>query len=239
MLVTCYYDIYNKPARFWEYFDLFYDLAASGLPIIVFTDPTLLPKFRFLPPTVIVIGIPLEEFEIFKIASNYKGKLPEHRDIQKDTAVYMGLQNTKIEFIKRAKEMHPDVETWMWVDFAIKKVVPNEFHLAIDKIQQILNHGPYSSMIIGGCWEKNVPLRMDRISWRFAGGFFMIPSWFVDRFYDHCYGVVKDLCTLPQYCLLWEVSVWKIIESCADDSHHIRWYKCDHDRTIFTEFPLE
>ena len=63
MLVTCYYDIYNKPERFMEYLYLFYDLGISGIPMVIFTDPSLVYKFRIFPYNVKVIGIPLNEFE--------------------------------------------------------------------------------------------------------------------------------------------------------------------------------
>jgi len=47
MLVTCYYDIYNNPENITKYLELCDKLANSGIPIILFTDPRLVP---FLVP---------------------------------------------------------------------------------------------------------------------------------------------------------------------------------------------
>ena len=91
MLVTCYYDIYHKPTRFYEYLDLFYDLALSGLPILLFTDPSLVRKFRILPASVRVIGISLDEFELYRIAMNYSRELPSSCTREKDTKEFFAL----------------------------------------------------------------------------------------------------------------------------------------------------
>ena len=71
MIVTCYYDIYNKPEKFFEYLYLFYDIGISGAPIILFTDPLLVKKFRIFPPSVKVIGMPLDLFELYSIGKTY------------------------------------------------------------------------------------------------------------------------------------------------------------------------
>ena len=59
MIVTCYYDIYNKPENFLKYLELFSPLANTGIPIILFTTADITVTF----PNVRVISVPLETFD--------------------------------------------------------------------------------------------------------------------------------------------------------------------------------
>lgn len=235
MLVTAYYDIYNKPTRFWEYFDLFYDLAASGLPILVFTDPSLLPKFRFLPPTVKVIGAPLEEFELYRIAMSYSRELPVNRNKEKDTKEFFALMNNKIEFVKKAMEYCED-ETLIWLDYGILKIMKNP-KAVIEKLKEIHSR-TYSKMLLPGCWSlSSRSMSVDSIHWRYCGGFFIIPRWFVNRFYSHSKCVLTDFCTMPQYKLSWETNLWVVIESCAE-KENMQWFFADHNDSMIENTPL-
>ncbi len=230
MLITCYYDIYQKPTRFYEYLDLFYDLALSGLPILLFTDPALVPKFRIFAhlPTLRVIGLPLQSFELYQIAAEYKGALPQHRNPDKDTQPFYALMNTKVEFIKKAME-YTDDETLIWIDYGILKIVkqPERF------LQTLLdvNAARFEKWTLPGCWSFGRAFHVDRIHWRFCGGFFILPRALVPKFFDHSKAVLRDFCTLPQYKLTWETNVWTIIEACAERDN-MSWYFADHNDTI-------
>ena len=227
MLVTCYYDIYNKPHRFIEYLYLFYDLGISGIPIILFTDPSLVYKFKIFP-SVTVIGLNIHEFELYNIAINYNRDLPVNRNVEKDTKEFFGLMNMKIECIKKANELYPH-ETFMWIDFGILKIIKNT-EVFIDKIRK-LNEMKFPKMIIPGCWQIGRPFTVDVIHWRFCGGFFIIPSHYIDTFYGHSKNVLTDFCTQPMYKLTWETNVWNIIEIYAERDNII-WYSADHNDSI-------
>ena len=67
MLVTCYYDIYNKPEKFFEYVTLFYDLGISGLPIVLFVEPSMVYKFRIFPSSVKVVGLPWKKWKYISL----------------------------------------------------------------------------------------------------------------------------------------------------------------------------
>lgn len=228
MFVTAYYDIYNKPNAFTNYLNLFNDLASSGLPITIFTDPSLVDKFRIFPCNLKVLGMPLESFELYSICKNYNGALPNHRNTQKDTKEFLALMNTKPEFIKKAAEILND-DTFIWIDFGILKIVKNT-ELFIQTLK-LVNEKKYEKITIPGCWEINSPFSLDRVNWRFCGGFFIMPRHHIDTFYNHCKTVITDFCTLPQYKLTWETNVWFIAEfSGARDI--IDWYLADHDDSI-------
>ena len=135
MLVTCYYDIYNNPENITKYLELFDKLGNSGIPIILFTDPSTVSTFTSPSiPTITVIGIPLEMFELYSIAIKYNGDLPSNRT-QKDTKEFLSLMNTKIEFIKKASELVND-NTFTWIDIGILKIVKNKDRF-INKIKNM------------------------------------------------------------------------------------------------------
>jgi hypothetical protein len=228
MLVTCYYDIYNKPEKIMDYIYLFYDLGTSGIPIIVFTDPELVSKFRIFPYHVKVIGIPLKEFELYSMGMKYDRELPTNRTKEKDTKEFYSLMNTKMEFIKKAKEYCND-ETFIWIDFGILKIVKNKDRF-LSKLREV-NERKYNKMTIPGCWSFGRAMSVEMIHWRFCGGFFVMPRKYIDRFYEHSKNVLKDFCTMSIYKLTWETNVWSVIESCAEKDN-IDWYFADHNDTM-------
>jgi len=229
MLVTCYYDIYGKPHKFMEYLYLFYDLGISGIPITLFTDPSMVSKFRIFPPSVTVIGVPLHEFELYSMGMAYDRDLPSGRTPEKDTKEFFSLMNAKIEFVKKAAERWPDLHTFMWIDFGILKIVrqPERF---LERLRTLCNVS-ITKMVIPGCWPLGQTFSVEQIHWRFCGGFFVIPRTFIDRFYEHSRGVLRDFCTMDFYKLTWETNVWSTIEFCAEHAN-IVWYFADHDDTI-------
>jgi hypothetical protein len=228
MFVTAYYDIYNKPTSFMTYIYLFYDLVSSGIPITIFTDPSLVSKFRIFPSNLKVIGIPLEEFELYKISINYSGELPSQRNPEKDTKEFLALMNTKAEFVKKASELSDD-DSFIWIDFGILKII-NNVERFINKLK-LINEKKYDKITIPGCWGFGAPFSLDSVNWRFCGGFFVTPRKYVDTFYNHCKNVLTDFCTMPQYKLSWETNIWYIIEFCAAKDI-IDWYFADHDDSI-------
>lgn len=228
MFVTCYYDIYNKPERFLEYLYLFYDLGISGLPILLFTDPALVPKFRIFPFTVKVIGMPLESFTLYRTAMAYEGELPTHRTPEKDTKAFFALMNTKMEFIKKAMDYTED-ETLIWIDYGILKIVKQTDRF-LHKLREIQSH-PFTKLTLPGCWSYGRSQQVDRIHWRFCGGFFIMPRAIAERFYTHSECVLTDFCTQPMYKLTWETNIWTVIEACAERDH-IDWYFADHNDTM-------
>lgn len=232
MIITCYYDIYQNnqqnKERFYQYLDLFFDLGASGLPILLFTDPSLVSKFRIFPSTVKVVGIPLHEFKLYQMAMAYTGPLPVNRTPQKDTKEFYALMNTKMEFIKKATEYTED-PTLIWMDYGILKIVKNKERF-LNKVREV-NQTRFTKVTMPGCWSFGRPLHVDSIHWRFCGGFFVTPRHLATRFYTHSECVLRDFTTLPQYKLTWETNVWTVIESCAERDN-IDWYFADHNDTI-------
>ena len=231
MLITCFYDIYCDTSRFQTYFDLFLPLAHSGIPIVLFVDPSDLPRFANLPFTVKVVAAPLADFELYQMAMAYSRDLPNDRNKDKDIKEFYSLMNTKIEFVKRASELPdlPQDSTFIWIDFGILKIIKNKERVIL-KLKEI-HLKPISKMKIPGCWSTGRGFSVESINWRFCGGFFAMPKSYISTFFEHSKNVLRDFCTLSQYKLTWETNVWAIIESCAE-KHNMDWYFADHNDTM-------
>jgi hypothetical protein len=107
MFITSLYDLYGNPEAMRTYLELFRPLAESGLPFLVFTDPSLLPLWDIMYPNLRlltnlgIIPLSLSECELYQIGMSYQGDLPTHRHPTKDTKEFFSLMNTKIEFMKK------------------------------------------------------------------------------------------------------------------------------------------
>lgn len=220
MLVTCYYDIYNNLEKFNVYIELFRILGNSGIPMILFTNPNLVSQFVF--PSVTVIGISLEDFELYSIVLHSNKDLPTNRNMIKDTKEFFALMNTKIEFIKKAAEI-VDNNTFVWVDFGILKIINNSDEF-INKLKNI-DKNTYTNITIPGCWNFGIPFSYDNVNWRFCGTLFIIPRHHIDTFYNHCKNVLIES---PK--ITWEVNIWNIVEQYMVTD--ITWYLADHNDSI-------
>ncbi len=229
MLVTCYYDIYNKPYLFMEYIYYFYDLATSGLPIIVFTEEKYISKFRIFGSNVSVVCLTLDELELFQIGKQYTRNLPSTRNVLKDTKEYLSLMNSKIEFISKASQICTD-ETFIWIDFDLMRYIKHPEPIL--KRLHILHTDTYDKIIIPG-FTDNAALSMNEINSHFYGTFFIMPKRFIEDFFQHSKNVFGDFCKLPQYNISWEPNVWCVIEMCAMKSN-ITWYFADKNDTLIT-----
>jgi len=231
MLVTCYYDLYQNPDSFQKYLDLFTPLGNSGLAILLFVDPSDVERFVHLPSTVQVVGLSLTDLELHQIAMNYDRELPAGRTPSKDTKEFFALMNSKIEFVKKASEMLPEVNQFLWIDFGILKIVKNTERF-LSKLEEIETK-VFVKMAFPGCWSAGRYFTVDSINWRFCGGFFVMPRAHLLNFFQHSKNVLTDFCTQAQYKLTWETNVWNIIELFAERDN-IDWYFADHNDTIVT-----
>jgi hypothetical protein len=173
--------------------------------------------------------MPLTDFELYRMGMNYQRGLPDGRTPEKDTKEFFSLMNTKIEFVKKAAEHWPTLETFSWIDYGILKIVkqPTRF---LEKLGEI-HSMRFKKMVIPGCWSIGQHFTVDQIHWRFCGGFFITPRSYIDRFYEHSRCVLNDFCTMDFYKLTWETNVWSTIEFCSEHDN-LQWYFADHDDTI-------
>ncbi len=175
---------------------------------------------------------PLNSFQTFsELVGAKKAKLPESRNVEKDTLEYIALMNTKMEMIWRTiPYISSDISAVGWIDVGITKIFTN--FQEIKKKFEHLETADFSKkekIFIPGCWKRNqIPVSADSIHWRFCGGFFVVPKSTVDRFQKECKTKVSELVLKNR--ITWEVNVWALIEQ--QSSELFEWYSADHNDTI-------
>ena len=234
MFITCLYDLYGNPCAMQTYLDHFRPLAESGLPFLLFTDPSSCPLWNIDYPNVRIIPLRLSDCELYQIGMAYQGELPSHRHPTKDTKEFFSLMNTKIEFMKKGAAL-TDHNTLIWLDIGLLKIAANK-ERCIQHLHAIHRH-IYDKITIPGCWSHMPACDLNHVNWRFCGGLLIMPRMFLDRFYDHSKNVLTDFCTLPIYRLTWETNVWSVIEYCAERDN-ILWYQADHNDSMIIAAPI-
>lgn len=227
MFVSCCYDIYDSDEKVANYFRLFAPLAHSGLPIVLFTDPTLISYTTEYPSTVHVFPMDPTECELYRLAMAYNGELPSDRNPEKDTKKYLALMNAKVEWIKKAAEQFLEIETFFWIDAGILKLIKNPEQIL--SYLQTLHVETYEHIMIPGSWAYNSCFNVNAANWRFCGTFLILPRIHLDYFYERCKHVLTDFCRA--YKLTWEVNIWTIIEYYCERKV-IKWYHAEHDDSL-------
>lgn len=198
------------------YWDDFRTLADSGVPILLFVDPTT--NHRSLPSNVRVV---------YKHLPSPPSDMmipPRSRNEQKDTPEFLWLMLQKLYFMSEALAL-TETPYLAWVDFRI-------FHVVRDiprtqwALRTLVETPPWTSAILApGCREHdpNFPF-LDHICWRYCGGFLLGPR---ERF-PSAYRRQMDLVIqhLPQ--LTWEVNYWAMMDDVFE------WYGADHDDRLIT-----
>jgi hypothetical protein len=186
-----------------------------------------------VPPNATPLFIEFDDLETAKLLRKYE-RLPPVRNSGKDTRDYMILMNAKAEFLKHAR-LHIDADHYVWIDAGIGKIFldPRTMYAVIKTaVSQPLN--PFG-IFIPGCWEHNTYTLQDlttKISWRYAGGFFIVPRTLVGLFYNTVFEGCKTIGDLTDTAV-WEVNVWCFIESHLP----IQWEKGDHNEKIIEGLP--
>lgn len=235
MFITCLYDLYGKPDAMRTYMELFRPLAESGLPFLLFTDPSSCVLWDIVYPNIRIIPLSLSDCELYQIGMSYQGELPTHRHPTKDTQAFFSLMNTKIEFMKKGAAL-TDHDTLIWLDIGLLKIATHK-ERCIERLHAI-HRSAYEKITIPGCWSHTSACDVNIVNWRFCGGLLIMPRSFLDRFYDHSKNVLTDFCTMPIYKLTWETNVWSVIEYCAERDN-IVWYAADHNDSMIMNAPIK
>jgi hypothetical protein len=199
-------------------------LVATEIPIVLFLDRQLTWTF---PANVLVVPVSLEETWVSQHVPE-SVVLPNVRS-STDTREYMMIQNSKTEFVFRASELNPwETEWFAWIDFGICHVF-RETATTLERIRTLAS--PSAPCIrTAGIWSGFHPDLVDRVCWRFAGGFFLLHQSRIQAFHEAVKSSILRI--LPRFA--WEVNVWADVERQGLD---LGWFRADHNDTIipFTE----
>lgn len=240
--VTAFFNIYEIP---FENKDIewrinhFKKIAETGICIACICSPDLteyMQKVETEYPNVKVLKyMNLSETNIYNLVKHVDDlELPNSRNIPKDTAEYIVLQNSKIEVIKMAMDENPWSSTkFAWIDFNIFHVLINNVPYAQRNLKYIAKSCQNITGIhIPGCVGKE-RVQMERltnnISWRFCGGFFLGSKDALLNFYElYQLHFVEFLKTYKK--LIWEVNFWAWLE--LEKDWNPIWYNGDHNERI-------
>lgn len=242
------------------YFSKFTELADTGIQLCVYTDDCGIDLLRQLPhPNIRIMGIvKLEELRVYKDyqrvcketketggdggsggdESGLRSRdefLPTHRNNDKDIAEYMCVINSKIDFVKDTMDKNPYQSShFAWIDFSITYVFNNL--ASCQRLLQFYNTVELEEtfLCITGCLGKtpieDINSYINRVNWRFCGGFFIGDKASLNEFYNLNTNYFYEF--LSKYKkLVWEVNFWAWIEITYPNWKPI-WTKADHNDTV-------
>ena len=203
-----------------SYYSEFEHLASSGIPILLFIDSSVdfpsFPNVRRIPFTV----------DTSILSSDIQ--LPAHRSPSKDTAEFMCLMLMKLRCMAEALQYTEDAHL-AWIDFRIFYVVRHK-EIVREKLRALSARSfeGLTKIVIPGCWSPvpDVDI-LNRVCWRFCGGFFLGPRGIFESAYCRQTELVQQY--LPH--LTWEVNYWSRMEE------FFEWYYACHDDSMIMDMP--
>jgi hypothetical protein len=174
-------------------------------------------------------------------------KLPEQRNVPKDTYDYMCFLHSKIEFMRQAVKMNPFQTThFAWIDSNISHMFSNiescqsylhllskhylgQSFLPPEEFEETKLVPTIHQIFLPGCWTESTEDYTNKINWRFCGAFFLahgnaiLHLW---KLYElHFMDFLKASDTM-----VWDVNFWAWLE--AYKGWEPIWYKANHDDSI-------
>lgn len=226
--VTGFFRLNDRVLDEHDHFRRFDQLAASGLPILLFLDERLMDKAP-RASNVTVVPTKLGSLWPFAQAGDRELALPGERNPDKDTRDFLLLQHAKLDILAMARDMDARSTHFAWIDFGIMKVVRDPV-LFLNRLGRM--SPPRDRVIAPGCWDNDRARSASEhaVNWRFCGGFLI-----ADR--DSVPGLVAGYHVVfnqrmarqqpPQ--LTWEVNTWADMERAGQ---RFAWYLADHDDSI-------
>lgn len=217
MVVTGYVPIVGHPRTPPEY-----DALAEAMFGKVVAAPVH-PFFETLPETWMMKFLKSQSFTVNpSVADNPK----------KNTVAYHCVQHQKFGWLLKAALLHPLVKTFVWLDLGIGHV-PG---VTPDVVNEFLAKVQLNDFAIPGCLSPEEASQNYNYlwpSWRYCGGLMVVPG---DRVHDF-YKKIKtqvDKHVRGTKNVTWEVNTLFRAERFIQPP--IRWYKADHNETMFTNY---
>ena len=196
-----------------RYLAEFHTLAATGIPLLLFLDTTLLDVV--FPPNVRVIPTSLDSSWVPADVC-----LPAGRAPSKDTLEYFCIQLSKLAYLTQARD-YTDDPFLAWIDFGVFHMIRDPDGCG-DVLRQIaVSEGPLDKILAPGCWSEGV-YDWNSVCWRFCGTFVFGHRDLFPAALDRQTQLVQS--QLPR--LTWEVNYWAQMEE------HFQVYKANHDDSL-------
>lgn len=137
----------------------------------------------------------------------------------------------RYEWMRMAKELHPDVDVFAWVEYTVFKQRNVREKVIVD-FADSLESKFYDAISLPGIWDKK-PIDDKFAHWRFAGSVWACPRKYVADV-AHSIKTVATLRTKLTGKISWDMNTMAFVELL--DILPIRWYYGNHDETQFTNF---
>jgi hypothetical protein len=147
---------------------------------------------------------------------------------EKNTLAYHCVQHQKFAWLLKAAIKRPDFDTFVWLDYGVGHVAG----VTPEVIHDFLKRVKPDDFAIPGCWPRGNAMINDFFPcWRFCGGVMVVPRNRVHKLYKAVKREVQR--HLVATCnVTWEVNTLARVEATLP----IRWYKADHNETMFTGY---
>lgn len=145
----------------------------------------------------------------------------------KNTLAYHCVQHQKTSWLVQAADADPEADVVVWVDYGIFRL-PGVTNQAIYEFMESLDD---KAIYIPGCWDKPDVVESAYPCWRFCGSVIAVPRKLVDQL-DYSIRVAARQHVSSTKSVEWEVNTWARVEK--KTKLPIRWYKADHDVSLFT-----
>lgn len=210
-LVTGYVPLRDHPRTPAEYGALGEQLG--GVPV---------PKKAFY--------MPVEETWLYQFLSNLQFPVSVSRgdNPAKNTVEYHCVNHQKTEWLSQAADAYPDDDVFVWVDYGIfsQPGICNQI------IAEMFDRIDGKDIAIPGCRPKGI-IEAAEPCWRFCGSVLVCPRDKV-ALLDTAAKSTAISHILATKNVEWEVNTWARLEQ--KRLLPIRWYKADHNETLFTGY---
>lgn len=159
---------------------------------------------------------------------DYIPKVAQHDNPAKNTLDYHCVNHEKTAWLLQAAQEDPDTDMFVWVDYGIFRLPGVNTQVISDFLERLDEKHIY----IPGCWNPEV-VETCYPCWRFCGSVLAMPRWYAEEFDMRCKRAAQNHLRTTK-TVEWEVNTWARVER----AHHlpIRWYKADHDATMFSNY---
>jgi hypothetical protein len=199
-------------------------IVSLGIPMTVFSDlaPRIEGHVTWCPMRI----QPLWLCRVIDAIGPERIRLPEHRNLAKDTLDYLIIQNSKTELCAQVAR-ETKARRIAWIDAGVSKICSPEKLERLARCEEL----PEGITLGGrGDFEPAPMPQFDEVSWRFLGGFLAGDPTSIQAFDRAACDVLVRL--LPH--LTWDTNVWSYLEVAG---FPFRRYTAGHDNS-FLDFPL-
>jgi hypothetical protein len=199
--------------------------------------PRLEKDYKILGEKLLSLPIPkhvfydtLEDCWMDKLIKSFSGQIMHSAgdNPAKNTLNYHIVQHQKIEWLRQAAIIYPDIHTFVWCDFGVFGLPGITKELIVDFFTRVNNR----RLSIPGCWEKGAVSDASPC-WRFCGTMLVCPRRHVFDF-DVAIKDETKRHLLETNTVSWEINTWSRVEN--QNRLPIKWYPANHNASLFSNY---